>query len=228
MSKTTDVNADTSVLFNYLYSSLLPLEIERDRDCRRLFEQDSFRVYAGRKAGEEFTNRVDKRYALYADITDFMLETDEEIFAYEPETRSVEASPGDESHLKKRIKWNSTILDADRAEQLSLVREIHQQLGGAAKQLLTDEIERVFSEKSHPELRSRFASSLGIGHDCDILVDAVFLCRDESIEILVAVDSDITDEEHCNRIEQIVLDVLDDRVPLKIVDPGDDSDGYLD
>lgn len=64
---------------------------------------------------------------------------------------------------------------------------------------------------------------MGIGHDCEIFLDAVEISRQHSISTLVAVDSDLTEREHIDLVHEIIEDVLGVSDLLRISEPDEVS-----
>lgn len=203
MSTDARVNLDTSVLVNYLYASL-PGELERPRGSVAIIEDESVTTAIGGKATEEFEALCERRYELYADVVDFLLDTDDSIFDYDPIDRDIHTSSNDKRHLRNSVQmsWH----DRDRREQLSLLRRINQEVELYQVRIPTDIIDERFGRRRNDVLLERFETELDIDHDRDILVDAVEIARDEAITLLLALDSDLTHEDH----RKVLADILDE------------------
>lgn len=216
MSEAIRLNLDTSVMVNYVYSQL-PGDLEEDRGCQRLIDGDSFYTVIGGKANGEFDALCDRRYNLYDDVIAYLRDTDNEIFNYEPRDRDIHVSPNDRSHFRDDIQmsWH----DMDKREQLSTLRRCLQDIELYQMQLPDELIDRCFPQQSNDQLLRRFRSDLNVGHDGEILVDAVEISRQHSVSTLVAVDSDITDSEHIDLVYEIIEDVLGLSDLLRISDP---------
>lgn len=222
MTEETTVNADTSVLFNYLYSTVLERQLEEDRGCKKLFGEDC-RVYAGGKAVSEFQVGCNRRYDIYNDITEFMNSSDGDFYDYIDAKREMHTSPNDESHLESVGKRSPPkMYNMDWRDQLTLFRDCHDDIEESARQILLSELEDVFEQYSNEDLRRQLERELEIGHDCEILVDAVHLSDERSIHYLAAVDSDITNESHQEILRSIAERELGREVQLRIVDPDRD------
>lgn len=223
MTTETEINLDTSVLFNYLYSTVLPdytegdAEFERNRGCREYFETPSVYLVAGGKACGELTSGSERRRLLYEDMADFMLETGEEIFEYPPHERDVHLSPNDPGHIRKSVKYN--LANQPPEGQLSTIRRCHQQLRACVKFVLETAVDDTFEQFEDSDLRDEIDDELDINHDCDILVDAVYICRDHGIDILAALDSDITVQKHQEKLAEVVERELSEPVRLTIIEP---------
>lgn len=218
MSSSTQLNLDTSVLVNYVYSQL-PGEIEDDRGSQRLLDRDAFYTVIGGKAEGEFDALCDRRYDLYEDVVVFLRDTDNEIFDYDPRDRDIHISQNDRRHFRTDIQMSW--YDMEKREQLSTLRRCLQDLDLYQMEIPRKLINECFSQQSNAELLDRFRNELGVGHDCEILVDAVEISRNHSISTLVAIDSDITDEEHSELVYDIIEEVLDMTDLLRISEPND-------
>jgi len=205
MSEASRFNLDTSVLVNYVYSQL-PGDLEEDRGCQRLIDGESFYTVIGGKANGEFDALCDRRYDLYDDVISYLRDTDNEIFDYEPRDRDIHTSPNDRSHFRDDIQMSW--YDMDKREQLSTLRRCLQDIELYQIQLPDELIDRCFPQQSNDYLLRRFRRDLDIGHDCEILVDAVEISRQRSVSTLVAVDSDLTKREHIEIVYEIIEDVL--------------------
>jgi hypothetical protein len=215
-SEAIQVNLDTSVLINYIYASL-PGDIESDRGSRRLIDDDEFWTAIGGKANQEFETLCERRYELYGDVVSFLLEEDGSIFEYDPRNRDIHVSDNDRRHFREAIQmsWH----DRDKREQLSLLRRINQDLQLYQHRLPTEVINERYPRQENDTLLQRFESELGVGHDCEILVDAAEIADEHGVRILAALDSDITDEEHQAILASILLDEYGDEDLLRVTGP---------
>ncbi len=216
MSEAARLNLDTSVMLNYVYSQL-PGDLEEDRGCQRLIDGESFYTVIGGKANGEFDALCDRRYNLYDDVIAYLRDTDNEIFDYEPRDRDIHVSRNDRCHFRDDIQMSW--YDMDKREQLSTLRRCLQDIELYQVQLPEELIDRCFPQQSNDQLLRRFRRDLGVGHDCEILVDAVEISRQHSVSTLVAVDSDITDSEHIYLVYEIIEDVLGMADLLRISEP---------
>ncbi|MFC6838426.1 hypothetical protein [Halomarina ordinaria] len=213
------MNVDTSVLFNYLYSTVLARPLERDRGCSQLFE-DGFRVYAGGKAVSEFQGGCDRRHDLYIEITEFVKNDRGDFYDFIDSNQSVRNGSNDESHLESVGQSESAKLYVmDERDQLTFFRDCHQDIENSARQILQNELEDHFEQYEDDRLRDKLDLELDIGHDCEILVDAVYIADEKSVPHLAAVDSDITNEHHQKTLETVVKRQLGDFVRVNIFDP---------
>lgn len=212
------INLDTSVLMNYVFASL-PGELEEDKGCKQLIDGDSFYTVIGGKAKSEFTALCKRRYNLYDDVVTYLQKTDNEIFDYKPRDRDIHTSSNDRDHFRKDIqmKW----YDMDRREQLSMLRRCLQDLEVFQVRVPEKLIDQCFPKQNHDELLQRFRQEISVGHDCEILVDAVEISRKHAVATLVAVDSDITDSAHVQLVSDIIEDILGETELLEIVEPND-------
>ncbi|AXR80717.1 hypothetical protein [Natrarchaeobaculum sulfurireducens] len=206
---------DTSVLFNYVYVTI-PVRLERDKGCKRLIDGDEFYCVIGGKVKQEFENRCDKRLTLYEDAVKFLRDNPgKDIYEYFPSERDINASPSDESHWEGRIQMQW--YDKDRRKQLSDLRRIRQDLDRFKVVLIQDLIDEEYSKAQHTTLRDSLDSQLQINHDCDVIVDAVEICIRDAIDTLIAVDSDITSEDHREGINDIITDTVGEHACLTIL-----------
>ena len=221
MSEASRLNLDTSVMVNYVYTQL-PGDLEEDRGCQRLIDDESFYTAIGGKATDEFEALCDRRYNLYDDVVAYLRDSDNEIFDYEPRDRDIQVSPNDRGHFRNDIQmsWH----DMNKREQLSTLRRCLQDIELYQVQLPDELIDRCFPQQSNEQLLRRFRRDLDIGHDCEILVDAVVISHQHSISTLVAVDSDLTDREHIDIVYEIIEDVLGVSGLLSILEPNGVSD----
>lgn len=213
MTTGASVNLDTSVLINYLYASL-PGELERPRGSVDILEEDSITTAIGGKAAGEFEALCERRYELYADVVDYLLDGDNSIFEYEPADRDIHTSPNDRDHLRRDVQmsWH----DKDRREQLSLLRRINQELELYQVRIPTDIVDQRFGQQRNDVLLARLEAELDIGHDRDILVDAVEIARSDAITLLLALDSDLTHVEHRKALAEILADMFGDAELLQV------------
>lgn len=214
----TRCNLDTSILVNYVLSKL-PGNIEDNRGSQRIIDSDSFYTVIGGKAKGEFEALCDRRYNLYNDAVEFLLTTDDEIFEYDPASRDLHTSSNDEQHFREDIQYSWH--DKSKREQLDILRRCFQELELYQVRLPNDLIDRCFPQQSNQELLERFESTLQVGHDCQILVDAVEISRQHSFNVLVAIDSDITGDENVRLIESVLEDMFGDPALLQIEEPED-------
>ncbi|WP_171908213.1 hypothetical protein [Natrialba sp. SSL1] len=220
MSEASQLNLDTSVMVNYVYTHL-PGDLEEDRGCQRLIDDESFYTVTGGKANGEFDALCERRYDLYDDVIAYLRDTDNEIFDYEPRERDIHVSSNDRSHFRDDIQMSW--YDMDKREQLSTLRRCLQDIELYQIQLPEELIDRCFPQQSNDQLLRRFRRDLDVGHDCEILVDAVEISHQHSISTLVAVDSHLTNREHIDVVYEIIEDVLGVSGLLQISEPEDVS-----
>jgi len=222
MSGTPDTkcNLDTSILVNYVLSNL-PGNIEDDRGSQRIIDEDSFYTVIGGKAKEEFEALCNRRYNIYSDAVEFLLSTDNEIFEYDPAGRSLRTSSNDERHFRESIQYEW--FDKDKREQLSLLRRCFQEIEIYQVQLSKELIDKCYQQHNNSDLLHRLENELQIGHDCEILVDAVEISRQHSVTLLLAVDSDLTGDQSITVLRRILEDLFGDPSLLEIREPSDIS-----
>ena len=212
----TQINLDTSVVVNYVFSNL-PGDLEGDRGSQRLIDEDSLYTVIGGKAEGEFDALCDRRHDLYNDVVEFLLSTENDIFEYESSERDVHTSPNDRRHFLNDIQMSW--YDKPKREQLSTLRRCFQDLEMYQIRVPEELIDECFSQQTNTDLLDRFENELDVGHDCEILVDAVEISRQHSIDILIAVDSDITDDNHVDMICEITEEVIGIPDLLRISEP---------
>ncbi|WP_435076637.1 hypothetical protein [Halococcus sp. AFM35] len=219
MSGIQTLNLDTSVLFNYVYSKL-PGDIETDRGSQRLLESSSFHCVIGPTANDEFDAACDRRFDLYDDLLDW-LEGDpsEDIYEYDPTKRDIHTSSNDLTHIRYDVQhgWGTE----SRRKQLSDIRRCKQDIGNFQDQVPKQHLDYVYVNIAENEELLNELSGLGLDHDKDIIVDAVEINREDSICVLMALDSDITDDEQTEHINQVIRDVESESLVLTIAIPGD-------
>lgn len=226
MTGQTEINLDTSVLFNFLYSTVLPdrtdgdAAFEHDKGCREYFESPSILIVAGGKACGEFNGGCQRREVLYQDIIDFMEETGDGVVEYNPLIRDIHTSTNDKRHFRTDVRL--AIVDQPAEGQLSTMRRAKQELGKCQSHVIGS-LDQTFQQFTHEDLLDAINSVLDIDHDADILVDAVIISRDHSITTLAALDSDITEEEHQKQLATIIENELGTSVELKVIDPRNHS-----
>jgi hypothetical protein len=223
VSDQTPVNVDNSVIVNYLYSTVLSAatggdaEFEHNKGAREYFQSPEIYVVAGGKAVGEFENLCERRWSLYQDIEDFLLETDDDIFEYHLGWGESQNS-NDRGHLRKGVKYNMHMHES-KAEQLSVIRRCFQQLEECKREILQNEIDETFEQYRNGSLASKINRELNIDHDAEILVDAVYLYKDHGIGVLAALDSDITTDGHREVLVELVHDEWGLDVDVRIIDP---------
>jgi hypothetical protein len=220
MSGATQLNLDSSVLINYMNSNL-PGDLEEDKGSHRLIENNSYYLVVGGKVEGEFEALCERRYDLYDDIVDFLESTDQEIFYYDPENRSVHLSDNDETHLRQDLQFNWA--NKNKAERLEILRRIIQEIEIYKLDMFSVHIDDCYPQQTHNNLLSRLQTDLDIGHDCEVLVDAVQIARAHSVSTLVAVDSDITDDGHAECVYEAIDDIFNESSVLDIKDAEDVS-----
>jgi hypothetical protein len=213
-SLSTQLNLDTSVLFNFVYSKL-PGEIEEDRGSQRLIEQSSFFCVIGPKANDEFGACCDRRRELYDDLLDWLAENpDGSIYEYDPTQRDVHTSQNDVDHIRLEIQhgWG----EEPRRKQLSDLRRCEQDLEAYQESVPDRLLDRVYRDLADNRELLDALDGLGLEHDIHIVVDAVEILREDGIRTLVAVDSDITADEQIEAINEAIQDTEDEALTLDI------------
>lgn len=225
MSVATSINLDTSILLNYLYSTVIPnqsnggTEFEDDKGCREYFDTPTVLLVAGGKVCGEFINRCEHREVIYQDMIDFMIETGDEIFAYNPHERDIYIGPNDPGHIRDNVQMN--LANDDERDQLSAMRAAKEVVGKAQDSILESGLDETYRQFEHEDLRESLDEDLDVDHDCDVIVDAAFICRDHSISIFASLDSDITSEQHRQKIGELIEREFDPSIELTIIDPRD-------
>ena len=211
------VYLDTSVLFNFVYSKL-PGEIEKDKGSQRLIETTSIYCVIGQKANAEFDDCCNRRQILYDDLLDWLKENpDVTIYDYDPTQRNVRTSSNDIGHIRFEIQhgWASE----PRRKQLSDLRRCKQDLMNFQESVPSTLLDEIHKELEGNDDLSEALDGLGLNHDIEIIVDAVEIHRESDINTLVAIDSDITDAEQIEDINEAIRDVESSDLVLEIVGP---------
>lgn len=211
-----NLTLDTSVLFNFVYSNL-PGDIEEDRGCQRIINTEDLYCVVGPKASGEFDACCERRMDIYDDLLDWLAENPEEsIYEYDPTQRDIRTSSNDIDHLRLEVQhgWASE----PRRKQLSDLRRCKQDLANF-QELLPDELlDEVYEQLADNDDLAAALSGLDLDHDLEIIVDAVEICREDSINTLVAVDSDITDEGQIEAINEAIQEVDGGSLTLDILE----------
>ena len=225
MSDQIPVNVDNSVIVNYLYSTVLSAatdddaEFEQNRGSKEYFDSPDIRVVAGGKAVGEFENLCERRRLLYQDIEDFIVETGNDIFEYYLGWGESDNS-NDQGHLRNGVQMNMYMHEST-AEQLSVIRRCFQQMEECKREILRNGISETFEQYRDSSLASKINRELDIDQDAEILVDAVYLYKDHGIDVLAALDSDITTDGHRVVLVELVQDELGLEMNIRIIDPDD-------
>lgn len=217
MNDTTEINLDTSALLNFVYSKL-PGDIEPDKGCQRLIETPSFYCVIGPKANGEFEACCERRYDLYEDLLDWLTENpDSSIYDYDPTQRDVRTSSNDIDHIRLEIQhgWASE----PRRKQLSDLRRCKQDIGTFQERVLETLLDSIYEELDDNDELVDGLDGLGLNHDVDIIVDAVEICREDEIDILVAVDSDITEDEQIEAVNGVIESIEGSHLLLEPLRP---------
>lgn len=170
----------------------------------------------GGKVKGEFDSLCDRRYELYDDIVDFLENTGQEIYDYNAQRRGVHLSANDRDHLRRNLQWDW--INKNEEEKLSILRRLVQEIELYKLDVLNIHIDDFFSQYTNNDLLNRLERDLDIGHDKDVIVDAIEIAREHSISILLAVDSDITATKHVETVCGITNDIFGSRDILRIED----------
>jgi hypothetical protein len=200
--------------------SKLPGEIEEDRGSQRLLESSSFFCVIGPKANVEFDAACDRRFDLYDDLLDWLVENpDASIYDYDPTQRDVRTSSNDLTHIRYEIQhgWGTE----SRRKQLSDLRRCRQDLANFQELLPTELLDRVYEQLPENEDLANALEGLGLGHDKEIVVEAVEICRKGGINTLVAIDSDLIEEGQAESINQTIQNLEGAALILEITSPTD-------
>lgn len=203
---------DTSVLTNCLYN-LLPDDLEEDVGAVKLLDSGPPCVIS-EHVEEEFNRLIDRRYALYADVVDWMSKTESEIFDYEPDSRNIHVSYNDRSHFRNDIQmsWH----DKPQREQLSDLRRCHQNLD-KARDTVIQMLEDVLNVSVNGELLAHLRG-LGIQFDANVVAEAVEIHRQEGISSLVARDNHFTNPSSNSRINEAIRRIENANLELEFID----------
>lgn len=217
MSGAQGINLDTSILLNYINSSL-PGDIEQDRDTQELIDSGAFYTVIGGKVRSEFDALCERRHTLYGDVVSYLMEGDDNnIFEYDPRGRDISVSENDRSHFREDIQMSW--YDLEKPKQLSILRRCIQDLELYQMDLEESLVDECYDQQENPALLNLFQEELAIGHDCEVLIDAVEISREHSIETLVSIDSDITDPRTAEVVADATDRILDSEDLLEITEP---------
>lgn len=219
MSSQQDLNLDTSILFNYVYSKI-PGDLEEDQGSQRLLDSPSFYCVIGPKAADEFETACDRRFELYDDLLDWLEENpDESIYEYDPTARDVRTSSNDLSHIRYEVQhgWENE----PRRNQLSDIRRCRQDIGNFKDVLPKKVIDHVYDQLANNEDLLESLDGLGLNHDKEIISDAVEIYRKDGIDVLVAIDPDITESNQIEAINETIRAVEGDHLVLRILTPSE-------
>ncbi|NHN41857.1 hypothetical protein G9C85_09465 [Halorubellus sp. JP-L1] len=207
MNHRKQLNLDTSILVNYVYTQL-PENIESDRGSAKILEGDDFYTVIGGKAEGEFVRLCERRHELYEDVVKFLRGTDSDLVDYAPLSRDIHLSDNDKKHIRKDIQMSW--YEMEKREQLSQLRRCVQDFELFRNQIPNQIVDQTYPKSSNPELQRRIESELEINHDCEIIVDAVEISNRHSISVLVAIDSDIISDTNSDAIRSIIEDLTGD------------------
>jgi hypothetical protein len=216
MSGRTQVNLETSVLFNYVYTRL-PGEIEDDQDSLRLIDTPDYYCVTGGKAEGEFKRGCEHRNELYDDLLGWLDENpDAGIYDYDIPTRDVDWSPNDRTHVRFDMQhgWG----EEPRRKQLADLRRCKQEIATFRELLPTELLDHVYEQAENEELLEALVG-LNLGHDKGIVIDAVEICRTDEIDILVSTDPDLVDDDQIEEINNVIRETEGDALVLRIATP---------
>lgn len=216
MSSNGDANFDTSVLVNYVYTKL-PGTVEDDNESVRLLEDSGLNRVIGGKAKGEFTNLCDRREVIYDDLLDWLEDHPEfNIYEYDVSSRPVSASDNDTDHVRFDIQcgWG----EEPRRKQLSDFRRLSQGIDTIRRDIIRKFLDGIYPQFSNSELSDELGD-LDLGHDTQIVIDAVEIHREDSIDLLVGSDNDLTSNEIA--INNRISSAEDQSLELRILEPSD-------
>jgi hypothetical protein len=219
MSAVESANLDTSILFNYVYS-YIPGDIEENRGSQELIDSERLFCVIGPKAEGEIIAGCGRRYDLYDDLLEWLENNPEEsIYSYDPTQRDIHTTSNDLDHIRYDIQheWS----EEPRRKQLSDIRRCQQDLGNFQKILIDELIDRVYGDLGENEDLLEALEGLGLRHDKEIIVDAVEIHRVDDIDVLVAVDSGITEESQRQEINNAIRSVEEESLVLRIRTPNE-------
>lgn len=189
MKDSRKVNFDTSVLLNYVYTKLLG-EIEENKGSKELVEDSNIYKVIGGKVEGEFKRCCERRSDIYDDLLNWLEENpDLDIYEYDISQRDIQNSPNDTSHVRYDVQcgWSHE----ERRKQLSDFRRLSQNIGTLELEIINELIDDIYDKFVNEALESEL-NHLDIGHDAEVIIDAVEIHKRDSIDLLVAIDSDIT------------------------------------
>lgn len=213
----SEVNLDTSVLLNYIYANL-PGEIEPDEGSVALIDSSDHYCVIGPSANDEFESLCERRFILYNDLLDWLEENpDESIYEYDPTKRGIRTSSNDIDHIRLDIQhgWG----DESRRKQLSDIRRCQQEIGLFQELIPEELIDQIYSDLDTNEALFEALRGLDLGKDKHIVIEAVEIHRIDGIGRLVAIDSDITDPENIELINNRIVETESPSLILDITRP---------
>lgn len=207
---------DTSVLLNFIYTKL-PGDIEEDQGSIRLLEaKQSFCVIGG-KAYDEFTALCDRRYELYEDLVEWLGENPEQdIYKYDPTDREIDTSSNDLSHIRFDVQHDWA--NDPRRKQLADMRRCMQDIAAFQEALSREYIDEIYRKFENDELVAELGG-LELDHDIEIIVDAVEINKQDGIDRLCSVDSDLTAQEQAEAINEAIRKIEGEDYVLAILHP---------
>jgi hypothetical protein len=206
------LNLDTSILISYVEAKL-PGELSDDERPVVLLEGSENTCVIGNKAESEFEGLCDRRFDLYTDLLDWLSENPEEtIYEYDPVQRDIHTSDNDRSHIRLDVQFE--LDDRSRREQLAELRRYQQAIATVQQRTISKVLDRIYSNLQRNDTLVDALQDLEIGHDAEIVADAVAINRTADIETLVAGDSDLTGNEVA--INAVIEDIEGKSVVLSI------------
>ena len=216
------ISTDTSVLLNYLYSTVIPNTVggdpvfESDQGCRRYFDEEFVYLVVGEVAKGEFESAAHRRGDIYRDIALYLEEERRDIAYYEPSERNVHLAGHDGSHIQN-VQIELTTEPLQR--QATIARECWEARDVSRDSLLHEELDEVMDPTEDEErLDRKFSRELDIGDDTSILTDCVYIALRDDVPMLAAKDSDITDSSTRSVVSDILEETFDGAVDLLVVD----------
>lgn len=193
-------NLDTSVLVDYLLLNLavrlgidgLRADVSEPSATDSLFSDGTRHLVIGGKVDEEFSALCDRHRAIYQDVLDWAYDNlDGDLDNYDLSERDVRATANDTALFSGKINYNWS--GTPTPEQLSRFRQLKQEIRTVEVEIHR-RLDSEYDQFDDPSLTSEL-SDLGLGHDTDVVVDAVEIADDHGIDLLVSVDDGLTNNE---------------------------------
>lgn len=205
-----EVFADTCVLLNFVQR-----EWEYDRSTA-LIESETVGIVVSQNVLEELSDVASRRRDIYADLVDFLNETEAAVEEYDPSDRRVYIGDNDANHVR-RLQEQLAALDTKR-EALRRLRRFTRAASSRVEYL-----ESTLSDAAIdpvPPLDLRFAVDRLLDHDADtrVVTDAATWTAGGGSGILVTIDGDDL-FEHQEQLVDLLIEKQGPRWAIDIVLP---------
>jgi hypothetical protein len=201
------INFDTSVLMDYVCIQLdtavradnrLAGSASESNTTITLIESTDKQCVIGGKVESEFTRLCERHREIYSDLLKWLRNNpNSDIYEYDLTKRDVDYSENDLDHVRYDVQcgWGSD----DRRKQLSDFRRLSQDIDTIYEEVIHHHLDEIYQQFSNGGLKRELTDlDLELGHDRDVIVDAVEINSRDGIRLLVATDSD-----HVNNAAEI-------------------------